>query len=84
MALHSVVAPNFNLGPDFIMHELFSRPCSQGNSVDENIPIIHFPDFVKEGHVMDVIPFTALMHLSILSPIGKEEGIRGGDLDILA
>ena len=33
---------------------------------------------------MDVIPFIALMHLSILSPIGAEEGIRGGDLDIFA
>ena len=42
--------------------------------------MIHFPDFIKEGHVMDVIPFVALiMHLSILSPIGAEVGISGGE-----
>ena len=41
--------------------------------------MLHFPDFIKEGHVMDVIPFVALiMHLSILSPIGAEVGISGG------
>ena len=28
------VVSETNLGPDFIMHELISRPCSQGNSVD--------------------------------------------------
>ena len=43
--------------------------------------MIHFPDFIKEGHVMDVIPFVALiMHLSILSPIGAEVGIGGGGI----
>ena len=42
--------------------------------------MIHFPDFIKEGHVMDVIPFVALiMHLSILSPIGAEVGISDGE-----
>ena len=48
------------------------------------IKIYHFPDFIKEGHVMDVVPFVTLMHLSMLSPIGAEGGISGRDLDIFS
>ena len=50
------------------------------------IKIYHFPDFIKEGHVMDVVPFVTLMHryLSMLSPIGAEGGFSGRDLDIFS